>query len=354
MIREGWLDLRNRVLSSPSFQRWAARFPLTRGVSRRRARAAFDLCAGFVYSQVLRACIELEVLDRLAAAPLDCHELADASGLTDAAMSRLLVAAASLDLVEPRPDGRFVLGVHGASIVYNDAVRAMVAHHALLYRDLSDPVALLAGRSRDTELRRFWAYGRNDGAEYSVLMTRSVGLIAEDIVEAYPFARHRHLLDVGGGEGAFAELVAAHTPSLDVTLFDLPPVANRARARLGDRVSVVGGDALADPLPTGADVATLVRVLHDHDDEDALALLRAIRRVLPANGTLVVAEPMADTSDPSASAYFGFYLLAMGQGRPRTEDEITRLLRAAGFGRTSSRPTRRAIFSRILTGHVSS
>ena len=38
------------------------------------------------------------------------------------------------------------------------------------------------------------------------------------------------------------------------------------------------------------------------------------------------AEPMGD-------AYFGFYLLAMGRGRPRTPDEIGALLREAGFAR---------------------
>ena len=43
------------LLASPRFRRWAAAFPLTRPIARRRARELFDLCAGFVYSQVLLA-----------------------------------------------------------------------------------------------------------------------------------------------------------------------------------------------------------------------------------------------------------------------------------------------------------
>ena len=39
---------------TPRFQRWAANSPLTRWIARRRARALFDLCAGFVYSQILQ------------------------------------------------------------------------------------------------------------------------------------------------------------------------------------------------------------------------------------------------------------------------------------------------------------
>ena len=36
-------------------------------------------------------------------------------------------------------------------------------------------------------------------------------------------------------------------------------------------------DFFAEPLPSGADAFTLVRVLHDHDDDAALEILRAIR-----------------------------------------------------------------------------
>ena len=55
MLAERWFELRNRLLASPAFQSWASAFPLTRPIARRRAKAAFDLTAGFVYSQVLLA-----------------------------------------------------------------------------------------------------------------------------------------------------------------------------------------------------------------------------------------------------------------------------------------------------------
>jgi demethylspheroidene O-methyltransferase len=67
-----------------------------------------------------------------------------------------------------------------------------------------------------------------------------------------------------------------------------------------------------------------VRVVHDHDDERVLALLRAVRAALPPGGTLLLAEPMAGTPGAQAmgDAYFGFYLLAMGSGRPRTPQRL--------------------------------
>ena len=144
----------------------------------------------------------------------------------------------------------------------------------------------------------------------------------------------------------FVAAVAAAHPHLKFTLFDLPAVAARAeqrlaRAGLGDRVRIVGGDFLRDSLPAGADTISLVRVLHDHDDPNALALLRAARRALPAGGHILVAEPMAGaaSAERMGAAYFGFYLMAMGQGRARRPEEICALLAAAGFVDARPSPT---------------
>ena len=73
------LTWRDRLLSDSGFQRWSARFPLTRQVARREARALFDICAGFTYSQVLAACVELDLFDRVAAGPMRLDSLAQTS-----------------------------------------------------------------------------------------------------------------------------------------------------------------------------------------------------------------------------------------------------------------------------------
>lgn len=363
--RERWLAQRDALLASPRFRRWAAAFPFTRRTAQRRARALFDLVAGFVYSQVLLACVRLRAFDVLAEGPQDLRALALRFDLTEDAAERLLDAAVSLGLAERRRGGRYGLGPLGAPMVGNHALAAMVEHHAALYADLSDPVALLRGDdNRPARLSRYWAYASAptpdaaraaDVADYSTLMAASQPLVAEQILDAYPLARHQCLLDVGGGEGAFLAQAAQRTPRLRLMLFDLPAVAARARARLaaqglGDRAVVAGGDFLADPLPTGADIVTLIRVVHDHDDAPALALLKAVRAALPAHGCLLLAEPMAGTrgQEPMGDAYFGFYLLAMGQGRPRTAARLTQMLQAAGFARIRILPTRMPLQTSLI------
>jgi len=363
-IADRWFSLRNRLLTDPRFQRWAARSPLTRVVARRRASALFDLCAGFVYSQVFYTVARLRVLEAVRDAPRTVAELAPRLQLSAEATRRLLDAAASLQLVERRGD-RYGLGVHGCSYLGNPAVAPLIEHNAMLYRDLADPIALLRGGQPRGELHRFWAYAGTDAANdpevaaYSALMASSIPLLAEDILEAYPVARHQRLLDVGGGEGAFLEAVAARVPDLSLALFDLPAVARRASTRLtqaglSSRVTITPGDLFCDPLPRGADLVSLVRILHDHDDDQVLRLLSAVREAMPPRGVLLVAEPMREVpgAEAMADAYFGFYLLAMGQGRPRSAEELSALLHRTGFGRVHVHRTRHPMLSQVLTAEA--
>ena len=359
-----WFALRNRLLASPLFQRRAASFVLTRPIARRRARALFDLVAGFVYSQVLLACVRVHLFDELSEGPLSLSVLALRLRLSEEATQRLLAAAVSLQLVECRSHGRYGLGVLGAPMVGNTALAALIEHHSALYADLADPVALLRGEAGEARLADYWPYAGaqtpqalagNQVADYSALMSASQPLVAHEILDAYPMARHRCLLDVGGGEGTFLMQAAERTPNLQLVLFDLPAVADRARVRfaaagLTQRSHATGGNFLNDPLPLGADIATLVRVVHDHDDVRVMTLLKAVRVALKPGGTLLLAEPMADAdgAEPMGHAYFGFYLLAMGRGQPRSSQQLTALLHAAGFQDVQRLATRMPLQTGIL------
>lgn len=360
-----WRSFRNRCVANPKFQRGAALFPLTRPTSLRRARNLFDVVAGFVYSQILFACVKLDLFRKVGLDALSIDEIAARIDLSPEATERLVRAAATLRLTEKRDDGLWMLGDLGAAMIGAPGVHEMVDHHAALYADLADPVALL--QNRGGRIGDFWAYSRNEAAgaltpekvaDYSALMAASQATFVEDVIAAYPFARHQRLLDVGGGEGQFVRAVAKVAPTLHLGVFDLPGVAALARQRfeadgLGDRAEAHGGDFFADPIPP-ADLYTLIRVCFDHDDAPARQLLRRLRESMPDGATLVVAETMAGTpgAEPVGDAYFGFYLLAMGSGKPRTAGELTALLREAGFSRVREARTARPMLVRILVAQA--
>lgn len=357
--RGRWLAWRNLALGSPKFQKFALRFPLLRPIARRRASALFDLVAGFTYSQILTACVHTSLLELLRDGPRSSAALAARIDLPPEGADRLLRAAAALRLIE-RIGEDWALGQQGAALLGNAGIAEMIAHHHLLYADLADPVAMLRRGGGGGQLSAHWHYAESAGqggdadvAGYSALMAASQPLVAEQIIAAYPFIRHRRMLDVGGGEGAFVAAVAAAVPSLALGLFDLSPVVDRARMRLavlGERVEFTGGSFLHDDLPTGFDLISLVRVLHDHDDGPALELLKRVHNALPPGGKVLVAEPMAQTrgAEAAGDAYFGFYLLAMGSGKPRSATAITALLTSAGFMRVRPVATDLPLTVRIL------
>jgi demethylspheroidene O-methyltransferase len=360
--------LRDRLLTSPYFLSLAVSFSLTRFIARRRASALFDLCAGFVYSQILFACVRLGLFDILREAPQELDVLALRLSLTEDRAARLLAAADALRLVEKRGASLYGLGPLGAAVAGNPGIAAMVEHHAHLYADLSDPVALLRGERQETALGAYWPYACSHEpaslppesvAAYSRLMALSQPLVAEEILDAYPVHRHRYLLDVGGGEGAFLAAAAARAPNLQLMLFDLPAVAERGRAALARsglaaRAEVFGGDFRSDPLPRGADLVSLVRVVLDHDDETALQILTAARQAVHRSGTLLVAEPLLGmgASEVVGAAYFNLYLLAMGRGRARSKEEIEQLLNRAGFQNVRFRKGRRVLGTGIVSATV--
>jgi len=349
-LLDPWLErlrrARDRRLSDPKFQRWALKNPFTRRFARRGARAGLDLTAGFVYTQVLVACAQLRLFDVLRDGPLSLDALATKLALSESATRRLLEAAASLGLAERRGAG-YGLGLLGAAFAGNRAALSIVEHQPLLYADLIDPVALLRRETRG-RLADYWPYSDGDAPEklsaqqvapYSALMAATQPMVAQEALDAYDMSRHRRLLDIGGGEGVFLAAAGARAPHLRLALFDLPAVAARANPRLEEagllaRTDIHGGDFLNDPLPEGADVATLIRIVHDHDDSSALKLLRNVRKALAPGATLLIIEGMSGVKDAEPlDAYYGFYTLAMGRGEPRRVEDIEALLREAGFGK---------------------
>lgn len=357
-LKRRWIALRNRVIGSPRFQRLAARSPLLRPVARRRSAMLFDLVAGFVYSQVLQAVVEAGLLEQLGDDPATTADLAQACQLGQPAMERLLRAAAALGLVEALGEAGWMLGEQGAALRANAGAQAMIRHHRLLYADLAEPLALLRdNRATPTRLAQFWAYGAQgvDAAEYSTLMAQSQEMVADQVLATGVLDRCDALLDVGGGHGVFAGKVRACYPELRLGVFDLPEVVAQVAARSpGTAPALHPGNFFEDAIPGGYHWVSLVRILHDHDDDRALALLRSIRAALPPGGRLLVAEPMAGVSggERMGDAYFGFYLWDMRSGRPRRPDEIGAMLRLAGFSGWRSVPTGLPVVTSLIVANT--
>ncbi len=345
-VRMRYAVLRNRILGSARFQHWASRIPIIRIIARHKAAAQFDLVAGFVYSQILFACVETGLIDFLHGSVRTKVELVGHLGLSEHAADRLLRGAAALNLLENPVADQWILGAEGAQMSANPGAMAMVRHHALLYRDMANPLALLrADREQETALSAYWSYaaksehgGQGDVAPYSALMAATQPMVAQQILAAYDFSRHTSMLDIGGGSGAFVAAVAVHAPAMRCAIFDMPAVIAQTKHHISvgaqsGKPELFGGSFKTDSIPVGFDLITLVRIAHDHDDGVVAALLAKTHAALPSGGKLLIVEPMAaeKAAPRMGDAYFGFYLWAMGSGRPRTADTLSTMLKQAGF-----------------------
>src|ERR1700753_3139019 len=107
-------------------------------------------------------------------------------------MEALLEASDWLRLLERRVVHRYGLGPLGAAMLGNPGIAAMIEHHAALYADLADPVALLRGRQSERKLANYWPYAARDSSTptreavspYTALMAASQPMVAEMVLGA--------------------------------------------------------------------------------------------------------------------------------------------------------------------------
>jgi demethylspheroidene O-methyltransferase len=360
-----WLDFQEKCLTSQKFHDFAIKFPLTRPIVRKRQSELFDIVSGFVYSQILYSCVELGIITnpKLKKPGASLQEVSDLAGLQLDETRRLMDGAVSLRLFEKRHD-KYRLGDLGAALSINKGVLAMIGHHGEFYKDLVEPVDLLKSGRRETNLSRYWDYARSEApaavdakkvTAYSELMSQSQLMVADEVLASFNFSPYKTLLDVGGGQGTFLTCVANTYPDLQLKLFDLPEVAKRAEQNFADnslstRANCYGGSFFDDALPQGADLISLVRILHDHDDKPVMKILKAVHQALEPGGALIVCEPMStgDSAHRISDAYFNFYLYAMGSGRPRSPEVLQNMLKQAGFSSIHTKNTRAPLITSIL------
>jgi O-methyltransferase len=183
----------------------------------------------------------------------------------------------------------------------------------------------------------FWDYLDANpaiSASFDATMAVDAGNVA--VADGYDWTTVRHVADIGGGTGTLIAEVLRRNPRVRGTLADLPETAARARqylAGLGlDGRCEVVGQSFFDPLPPGADVYLLSRVIHDWDDAAATAILRRCAEAAGSTGRVLVIESHGSPGgDPAGFAEMNLRMLVLTGGRERTIDDYSSLAADAGL-----------------------
>jgi len=267
---------------------------------------------GFWASKTLLSAVELELFTQLGSDGLGGEEIQERLGLHPRATYDFLDALVALGFLErdgDGGDGRYRNTPDVAAFLdkrspsYIGGILEM--SNARLYGFWGDLTEGLRTGQPQNEIKHtgksMFEELYSDPARLEQFMRAMQGISRgnfEALADKFDFSRYETVLDVGGATGELCTALAARHPHLRCTSFDLPvvePIAMRAIADAGvsDRVSVVSGDFLSDPLPK-ADVVTMGLILHDWNLERKMELIRAAYAALPEGGAFIVVENLID------------------------------------------------------------
>ncbi len=317
------------------------------------AVALRDLIDGFRKTQLIHVAAKLRIADLLKEGPKNCDELAQLAGARSQALYRVLRALVSMGICAENEDGRFELTPLAAPL--QTGVPGSLRAWAIMsgnewHRSWGD--LLHTVRTGEPAFEHVfgleqWEYlARNpEAAEtFNESMAEMMEHASAAIVAAYDFSRIATIVDVGGGHGSLIVAILKANPGLRGILFDRSYVVESAGNLLdGEGVAgccqLVAGDFFRS-VPGRGDAHILKWIIHDWDDDRAVAILKNCRRALPPNGRLLVVERVIPPGNEPFEGKMGdIMMLVLGGGLERNEAEYEALLAAAGFAMTKIVPT---------------
>lgn len=203
-------------------------------------------------------------------------------------------------------------------------------------------------RERDQILRTYGDTWRENPEENSDVKEAASGMDsiikapATAVVRTGAFKEVKHLLDVGGGSGAFAVTLTEHQPGIFVTILDLPAMCKQAAkwvsSRNANNIDFHPADFFKDQWAKGCDSILFSNVLHDWPENQVLDLLKQARREVQSSskrpGRLFVLEVLRNENrnGPLAATIFHMQMQMGFGGAQYTRSDFKRLFKKAGFG----------------------
>lgn len=302
------------------------------------------LVSGFRVSQAIHVAATLGIPNLLADGARTADELAEAAAADADALYRLLRALAAVGILEEHEERRFSLAPLGEQL--RSDVPGSLHSWALLigrpyfWRSWGNlEHSIRTGENSFSALHGtdVWEWRAGEPEESAIFdgaMRALTGAANQAILAASDFGRFGTIVDVGGGNGALlGAILSAHANARGV-LFDQPHVIDKAGSVLepvANRASVIGG-SFFETVPEGGDAYILKAIVHDWEDEEALAILRVCRAAMaPGAKLLVIERILAPPNEGAEGKLSDLNMLVMPGGRERTQAEFAELLGRAGL-----------------------
>jgi SAM-dependent methyltransferase len=308
------------------------------------------VATGGLLARALYVACKLGLADLCGAQARTAEELAQQVGAHGPSLLRFLRVLAGAHLFAEDGSGRFHLTPLGTYLrvdVEGSVWPFVILSGEVLDPALSGPAMLHTARTGGAAFEHtvgcsvyeYLAAHPEDDALWERAMNNRAVHLAGGVLDGIDWTGVRHVVDVGGNQGAFLAAILERLPAVRGTLFDQPHVAARAAERFAAagaaaRVELVGGDFF-EAVPAGGDLYLLANVLWNWPDERAATILRRCREAVPDHGRVVIFEPVVPAGNaPHPAKNLDLVNLLGFGGRTRSESEWRALLAEAGFTMT--------------------
>lgn len=301
----------------------------------------FDLQYGLVKGQMLMTAVDLKVFNHTVE-PAPSKDVADAIGSHPGNTELFLNALVSIGLLEKK-DGAFcntelsdTFLAEGKETSLGDYLKF---NEMFQFKNADDMKSAVVNGSASHE-----QWDTDEEAQYNATMLMSTiarsGMsqaVAKAIAELPEFGGFAKMLDLGGGHGLDGMATVKMHPSMEGIVFDKAPAVRAAQENIReygmeDRMSVLAGDYLTDPIGSGYDLI-LAKGTLNFAGPDIESVVRKIFGALNDGGVFVSIHDglTEERTKPGAMVVSWLSFALMATDVSLAKERIPYAMNTAGF-----------------------
>jgi len=318
---------------------------------------------GYQISKAIFAATKLGIADILESEPHSVDKLSKKLNCHSKSLYRLLRALTSIGIFQETEAGVFAQNDLSSLLTINNANSlnaATLFYCGKQYQAWGDlTYSIQTGKDSFSRLHQkdFFSYMHDDPSYLNLfnqhLNNNSVQKI-EAVLSSYDFSQAKKIIDLGGGNGHWLIYLLEKYAHIHGVVFDTVAQSaafgtgettneqnkNAKLKKLGDRICFITGNFL-ESVPTGGDLYFLSNIIHQWNDENAMAILKNCRKAIDKNGKLLLVEHILPGTEnkPDYGKWMDISMLVMLNGREREKTEYESLLQSAKFKLTNVIPT---------------
>lgn len=300
------------------------------------------MARAYTESAVLYTAIDVELFTHVRNGADTEQALAEATGLRPIDVDRLVTCALSLDLLRWANDGEHLVNAPDTDAYLVKGERRYAGPWmTFTRRDVPAWFKMTElMREGDATLLGMYEELTVESARKYHQSTSSIGFgAARRFVRTVDLSNRHHLLDLGGGSGAYSITAVETFEGLRATVLDLPPVVVAtqeyiADAGVEDRVDTHAADFTQGEFPSPVDVVVMASNLPIYDGPTIGGVVARAFRALESGGEMHLVGEMLndDRRGPVDAAMWGMNELICGSlGRSHSKAEVAGYFVDAGF-----------------------